>query len=88
MTKIKLFLYVCFILLTLSVTSCGPDETIKQPPIHRFKWDVAVCNSVGCNHYDCDSYIRDGDTYKLFQSDSLTNIIQISPGVPIIFSKQ
>ena len=84
-TKIFGLILVAYV-LSLALIGCG-DTTTKDIPQHQFKWDVSVCNSVGCDHYYCDSYERDGDTYKLLQSDTITNVIQIVPGIAIIFSK-
>jgi hypothetical protein len=87
MTKLLQLIKVLLITLCVLLVSCDEPQ-VKQPPIHRFKWDVAVCNDNGCNHYDADTFVRDGDVYKLYTSDTLTNVIQILPGVPIIISKQ
>lgn len=68
------------------VAMLGCNEPKEKLP-HRFKWDVAVCNSVGCNHYNCDTYQVKGNTYYLFQSDSLTNQVTVTAGIAVIASK-
>jgi len=78
--KIKLIPILCILILGCDL----PKDTSR----HKYKWDVAICNSTGCNHYDCDTYTQNGDTYKLFCADTLTTQVTISIGVAVIISKQ
>lgn len=82
MKHLTLFLPLLF---TIMVTGCNEP---KEAPRHHYNWDVAVCNSIGCNHYDCDTYTQDGTTYKLFVSDTLTNQVTVTAGIAVIISKQ
>lgn len=73
------------VLATILLVGC--NELPKEKPSHQYKWDVAVCNSIGCNHYDCDTYKQTGDTYFLYCSDTLTNQITVTAGIAVIVSK-
>ena len=83
----KKFILLFTMLFLVSCAGNVPDEKTPDAPPHQFKWDVSVCNNVGCNHYYCDAYQRDGDTYKLLRSDTVSDVIQIVPGIAKIFSK-
>ena len=54
-----------------------PDEVEEENP----KYHVRVSNSIGGDSYYCEFYTLDGNTYKLFDTDSiLTNEITITDG--------
>lgn len=70
------------ILFTILCYACNMPP---QPKQQFFKYDVAVCNSIGCNHYDCQNYRQTGNTYQLLDSAGLViNQITVTGGIAII----
>lgn len=54
-----------FLLILFLATGCvSPPDYI--PPYH--KYTLTICNNIGCEDYDCESYNQNGNTYKLLDS--------------------
>jgi hypothetical protein len=81
----KTILTISLLLISLGVVvGCNQQ---KQAPLPYHKWDVKICNSLGCDHYDCDSFKQDGNNYILMDSaGNVINQLTMSPGIAIVAS--
>lgn len=76
--------HLTIILALVAIVAAGCDTTTEKPS-RFYKYDVKVCNSVGCDHYDADSVVRNNDTYQLYIDGQKTTEIK---GKIVVVQKQ
>ena len=76
--------YAILIILLISILGgCNLPES----PRHK-KYTAHIGNWVGGSSYECDYYKRDGNTYQLFDKDSiLVTEITLTAGYRIVINK-